>query len=182
VPEEDIKTDDSQLLLDSVGVLTADEIDELLRGVPSPTAMALVKELIGNKLDPRRLKKLGVLLIGPLKKRNADRLAPVVEALSVSILETFHAQLGERFENPSVADLREVLDDVLAKHPAIGVRCTLAWVVAEEMVAADAARTVLLSDERLRLPDWPQATEEVAAATPADDEDGTSLADPDVEK
>jgi hypothetical protein len=117
----------------------------------------VVKELLGNKLDPRRMKNLGSLLVSPLRKRPAARLAPIVEGLSTGILETFHTELGDRFDNPSAADLREVLDAVLAQHPVAGVRCTLSWVVAEAMAAAEAARHVLLTDERLRLPQWQQA-------------------------
>ena len=65
---------------------------------------------------------------------------------------------GDRFENPSFDDLRGVLDAVLADHPAGGVRCTLAWVVAQGMPAAEAARDLLRSDDRLRLPDWVDAS------------------------
>lgn len=145
-------------LVDAVGELSAQDIDRLLRGVPSPLAIEVVKELLGNKLDPRRLKNPGALLAAPLKRRPAARLAPVVERLSAGILETFHGELGDdRFEDPSEADLREVLDAVLAHHPTAGVRCTLSWVVAEGMAAAQAARDVLLTDERLALPAWAPA-------------------------
>lgn len=156
--EEELGAEGAKLLADAVQQLSPEDIDRLLRSVPSPVATELVGELLGNKLDPRRLKNLGSLLIGPLRKRPAARLIPVVERLSMGILETFHAELGDRFEDPSVADLREVLDAVLAQHPLAGVRCTLGWVVAEEMPAAQAARDVLLADPRLRLPDWAEAS------------------------
>ena len=51
-----------------------------------------------------------------------------------------------------------MLDAVLADHPAGGVRCTLTWVVAQGMPAAEAARDLLRSDDRLRLPDWVDAS------------------------
>jgi hypothetical protein len=81
-----------------------------------------------------------------------------VERLSVGILDTFHTELGERFDNPSFDDLSEVIDAVLAKHPATGVRCTLSWVIADGLPAAQAAHDLLLADERLRLSDWPEAS------------------------
>ncbi len=155
--EDELKAQGLALLEDSVGQLSSDDLDRLLRSIPTPEATELVKALIGNKLDPRRVKKPGALLVGPLKKQAADRLGLVIERLSIGILESFEKQLGDRFENPSRADLEEVLDAVLAEHPAPGVRCTLAWVVADTMAAAEAARDVLLGDERLRLPEWPQA-------------------------
>lgn len=155
--DEELRVEGATLLVDAVQQLSAEDVDRLLRGLPSHVATELVKALIGNKLDPRRLKNIGPLLVGTLRKRPAERLAPVVEHLSMGILDTFQAELGDRFENPSFDDLREVLDAVLAKHPVDGVRCTLSWVVAEGMPAAQAARDVLLTDERLRLPDWAEA-------------------------
>jgi len=119
----------------------------------------VVSGLIGNKLDPRRLKNLGTLLVNSLRKRPLPRQAALVERLSTGVLATFETELGaERFENPSVDDLREVIDAVLDEHPAAGVRCTLSWVVEEGMPAAEAARDVLLSEPRLRLPGWAEAS------------------------
>lgn len=153
--EEALMAEGEQLLVDAVGQLSGEDIDRLLRALPSPVGTELVKDLLGNKLDPRRLRNLGALLAAPLRRRPAARLAPIVERLSGGILETFHDELGDRFDNPSLADLREVLDAVLAPHPAAGVRCTLAWVVAEGMPAAEAARDLLLTDERLLVPSRP---------------------------
>ena len=155
--ENELKSVGTGLLEDSVAELSADDVDRLLRGIPTPEATELVKALIGNKLDPRRVKKPGALLIGPLKKQPAARLGLIVERLSIGVLGSFEQQLGDRFENPSREDLEEVLEAVLAEHPVTGVRCTLSWVVADTMPAAEAARDVLLSDDRLRLPDWPQS-------------------------
>jgi hypothetical protein len=156
--EKQLRVDRAKLLEEAVQQLSADDIDRILRNLPSPVSTELVKDLIGNKLDPRRLKNLGQLLLSPLRKRPAARLTLTVERLSVGILDTFQAELGDRFENPSFEDLNEVLDAVLAKHPLAGVRCTLGWVVAEDMPAAQAAHDLLLTDERLRLPDWPNAS------------------------
>lgn len=145
----------AKLLEDSVQQLSAEDIDRLLRALPPALSTELVKDLIGNKLDPRRLKHLGPLLVTPLRKRPAARLSVTMERLTAGVLETFSAQLGDRFDDPSFDDLREVIDAVLAAHPAAAVRCTLAWVAAEDMPAAKAAHDLLLSDDRLRLPDWP---------------------------
>jgi hypothetical protein len=141
----------------SVAELPPGDLDQILKGLPPQIASEFVKDLIGNKLDPRRIKNLAPLLLGPLRKRPAPRLAPAVERMSVGILATFHEQLGDRFDNPSYDDLTEVIDSVLAQHPASGVRCTLSWVVADGLPAAQAAHDLLLTDERLRLPDWPKA-------------------------
>lgn len=159
--EEELGAEGAKLLVDAVQQLSAEDVDRLLRSVPSPVATEVVGELIGNKLDPKRLKNLGSLLISTLRKRPVARLTLVVERLSMGILETFHGELGDRFDDPSIEDLRDVLDAVLAQHPLAGVRCTLGWVVAEGMPAAQAARDLLLTDERLRLPDWPKASEVV---------------------
>jgi hypothetical protein len=158
VPEE-LRAEGAQLLLDAVGQVSPDDMDRLLRSLPTPLSTEVVRELIGNKLDPKRLKNIGSLLVGTLRKRPAARLSPIVERLSTMVLATFEKELGEeRFENPSLDDLREVIDAVLAEHPATDVRCTLAWVVADGLPAAEAARDVLLSDDRLRLPDWAEAS------------------------
>jgi hypothetical protein len=155
--DEELMAEGALFLVGSVGELPAEDLDRILKGLPPAISTDLVKDLIGNKLDPRRLKNLAPLLLGPLRKRPAARLSPTVERLSVGILETFHAELGdERFENPSYEDLREVIDAVLEKHPLSGVRCTLSWVVADGLPAAQAAHDLLLTDERLRLPDWPK--------------------------
>ncbi|HVW33722.1 MAG TPA: hypothetical protein VHL53_14380 [Acidimicrobiia bacterium] len=156
--DEALMAEGGKLLEEAVGQLSAGDLDTILRALPSPVSTELVKDLIGNKLDPKRLKNLSSLLIGPLRKRPAARLSFPIEHLSLGILDTFQHELGEeRFENPSADDLREVLDAVLAKHPTAGVRCTLAWVTAEGMRAAAAAKEVLVGDERLRLPAWSDA-------------------------
>lgn len=152
--EDELGVEGAKLLTDAVQALSAEDVDGLLRGLPPAVATELVRELIGNKLDPRRLKNLGSLLIATMRKRPAARLTLVVERLSMGILDTFQAELGDRFDDPSAEALREVLDAVLAQHPVAGVRCTLSWVVAEEMAAAQAARDVLFTDPRLHLPDW----------------------------
>ncbi|MGH9011549.1 MAG: hypothetical protein ACRDYF_17155, partial [Acidimicrobiia bacterium] len=158
VGEEKLRAEGARLLVDAVGELTGEDIDRLLRGLPPPLSTEVVSGLIGNKLDPRRLKNLGTLLVNSLQKRPPARQALLVERLSTGILATFETELGERFENPSLGDLREVLDAVLAEHPAAGVRCTLSWVVEEGMPAAEAARDVLLTEPRLTLPGWAEAS------------------------
>jgi hypothetical protein len=150
--EPEPEADGARLLAEAVGELSAEDVDRLLRGLPPSLSGELVRELLGNRLDPRRLKNVGGLLLGPLRKRTGDRLSLLVERLSTGILASFEEQLGERFENPSLDDLRGVLDGVLAEHPAAGVRCTLALVVADDMPAAGAAREVLLTDPRLHPP------------------------------
>jgi hypothetical protein len=157
--DEELLAEGRRMLVDSVAALPAEDLDRILRSLPPQVSTELVKDLIGNKLDPRRLKNLAPLLLGPMRKRSAERLSPTVERLSIGILDTFHTELGERFDNPSYDDLREVIDTVIAQHPAAGVRCTLAWVVADGLLAAQAAHDLLLTDERLRLLDWPKASE-----------------------
>lgn len=156
--DEELMAEGALFLVEAVAELSAEDLDRLLKGLPPQVSTELVKDLIGNKLDPRRLKNLAPLLLGPLRKRPAARLSPTVERLSVGILDTFHTELGDRFENPSFDDLREVIDAVLAKHPPTGVRCTLSWVIADGLPAAQAAHDLLLTDERLRLSDWPKAS------------------------
>jgi hypothetical protein len=156
---EELRAEGAHMLVDAVGQVSPDDMDRILRSLPTPLSTEVVRELIGNKLDPKRLKNIGSLLVGTLRKRPAARLSPIVERLSTMVLATFEKELGEeRFENPSVDDLREVIDAVLSEHPATDVRCTLAWVVADGLPAAGAARDVLLSDDRLRLPDWAEVS------------------------
>jgi hypothetical protein len=156
---EELRAEGAHMLLDAVGQVSPDDMDRMLRNLPTPLSTEVVRELIGNKLDPKRLKNIGSLLVGTLRKRPAARLSPIVERLSTMVLATFEKELGEeRFENPSLDDLREVIDAVLSEHPATDVRCTLAWVVADGLPAAEAARDVLLTDDRLRLPDWAEAS------------------------
>ena len=147
-----------RLFVDSVNELSAEDIDRLLRQLPPALSTEVVSGLIGNKLDPRRLKNLGNLLVNSLQKRTVQRQALLVERLSTGILSTFETELGDRFENPSLDDLRDVIDAVLAEHPAGGVRCTLSWVVAVGMPAAEAARDMLVSEPRLTLQNWAEAS------------------------
>ena len=146
-----------RLFVDSVNELSAEDIDRMLRALPPAVSTEVVSGLIGNKLDPRRLKNLGSLLVNSLQKRPVQRQALLVERLSTGVLATFETELGDRFENPSFDDLRDVIDAVLAEHPTSGVRCTLSWVVACGMPAAEAARDVLISEPRLTLPSWAEA-------------------------
>src|SRR5207244_7365292 len=67
--DEELLAEGVRLFGDSVGQLAADDVDRLLRGLPGPVATDAVKDLLGNKLDPRRLKNVGALLVGTLKKR-----------------------------------------------------------------------------------------------------------------
>ena len=155
---EALRAEGARLFADAVNELSAEDLERMLRALPQALSTEVVSGLIGNKLDPRRLKNLGSLLVNSLRKRPLPRQALLVERLSTGVLATFETELGERFENPSLDDLREVIDAVLAEHPAAGVRCTLGWVVAEGMPAAEAARDVLLTEPRLRLPGWADAS------------------------
>jgi hypothetical protein len=141
-----------------VNELSADEIERLLRALPPALSTEVVSGLIGNKLDPRRLKNLGSLLVNSLRKRPVQRQALLVERLSTGVLATFESELGDRFQNPSFDDLREVIDAGHAGPPPRGVRCTLSWVVAVGMPAAEAARDLLISEPRLALPNWGEAS------------------------
>ena len=151
---EELRAEGARLFVEAVNELSAEDIDRMLRALPPALSSEVVSGLIGNKLDPRRLKNLGSLLVNSLRKRPLSRQALVLERLSTGVLATFETELGDRFDNPSLDDLREVLDAVLAEHPAAGVRCTLSWVVEEGMPAAEAARDVLLTEPRLCLPGW----------------------------
>jgi len=151
---EELRAEGARLFVDAVNELSAEDIDRMLRALPPALSSEVVSGLIGNKLDPRRLKNLGSLLVNSLRKRPLSRQALVLERLSTGVLATFETELGDRFDNPSLDDLREVLDAVLAEHPAAGVRCTLSWVVEEGMPAAEAARDVLVTEPRLCLPGW----------------------------
>jgi hypothetical protein len=152
---EELLAEGARLFVDAVNELSAEDMERMLRALPPALSTEVVSGLIGNKLDPRRLKNLGALLVNSLRKRPLPRQALLVERLSTGILGTFETELGaERFENPSLGDLREVIDAVLAEHPAAGVRCTLTWVVAGGMPAAEAARDVLLTEPRLTLASW----------------------------
>jgi hypothetical protein len=157
--EEELRAEGARLLVDAVNELSAEDMERMLRALPLALSSEVVSGLIGNKLDPRRLKNLGSLLVNSFRKRPLPRQALLVERLSTGVLATFESELGaERFENPSLEDLREVIDTVLAEHPAAGVRCTLSWVVEEGMPAAEAARDVLLTEPRLTLPGWAEAS------------------------
>jgi hypothetical protein len=158
VADEELRAEGARLLVDAVNELSAEDMERMLRALPPPLSTEVVSGLIGNKLDPRRLKNLGTLLVNSLQKRPLPRQALLVERLSTGVLATFETALGDRFENPSLDDLREVIDAVLAEHPAAGVRCTLSWVVEEGMPAAEAARDVLLTEPRLTLPGWAEAS------------------------
>ena len=155
---EELLAEGARLFVDAVNELPAEDLERMLRALPPALSTEVVSGLIGNKLDPRRLKNLGSLLVNSLRKRPLPRQALVIERLSTGVLATFETELGdERFENPSLGDLREVIDAVLAEHPAAGVRCTLTWVVANGMPAAEAARDMLISEPRLTLPNWAEA-------------------------
>jgi hypothetical protein len=152
---EELLAEGARLFADAVNELSAEDMERMLRALPPAVSTEVVSGLIGNKLDPRRLKNLGSLLVSSLRKRPLPRQAAVIERLSTGVLATFETELGEeRFENPSLDDLREVIDAVLVEHPPAGVRCTLSWVTAAGMPAAEAARDVLLSEPRLTLPGW----------------------------
>lgn len=155
---QELMAEGARLFVDAVNELSAEDMDRMLRALPPALSTEVVSALIGNKLDPRRLKNLGTLLVNSLQKRPPARQVLLVERLSTGVLATFETELGDRFENPSLDDLREVLDAVLAQHPAAGVRCTLTWVVEEGMPAAEAARDMLLTEPRLTLPGWAEAS------------------------
>jgi hypothetical protein len=62
-----------RLFVDSVNELSAEEMERMLRALPPALSTEVVSGLIGNKLDPRRLKNLGSLLVNSLQKRPLQR-------------------------------------------------------------------------------------------------------------
>ena len=66
---EALRAEGARLFADAVNELSAEDLERMLRALPQALSTEVVSGLIGNKLDPRRLKNLGSLLVNSLRKR-----------------------------------------------------------------------------------------------------------------
>jgi hypothetical protein len=108
---------------------------------------------------PRATMHLGDAL-GPLVRRKlrglpADRQLIVSTAITNRANDATVRALGDRSEDPSRADLEEVLPAVIEEHGIELVRLMAAGYAVSDAACRDAMRELLNTDERFTLPELP---------------------------
>ena len=161
-PEDEL---DLQRLDTALATLDDDSLRRGLGGITEKQRQDLAVQL--NL--PRATMHLGDAL-APLVRRKlsglpADRQLAVSSAITNRVNDATVRALGDRREDPSRADLEEVLPDVIEQHGIELVRLMVAGYAASDAPCREAMRELLDADERFALPDL---------ADVGDDEDGES--------
>lgn len=135
--------------------LTPSEFAEMCSKVP-PSRLSAWLAALKCHVRPTDLNGAGGrLALTKIRNQALKRQLQDAELLTDAVLPSFEAHLGEAYENPTLEDLRNVLDILLDEGLTINVlRLVLAVVTDLERPAAEVAQTVLLQDARFRLPEW----------------------------
>lgn len=116
------------------------------------------------KLSPPALERMPKPWIA-LKRADMSAQLELAHALTEDVLEATRDALGDAADEPTVEQLREVLDALIERFGAVRVTLLLAVVAAGAGPAADACDEVLDTDERLALDE--AAPARPVASTPA---------------
>lgn len=129
--------------------LTAEDIN-LLSKLSGPEWRTGVARVTRISLDPRFVKNgYGRLVLPALRRLGDASPVEISELLLLPALNPLAEKiLGARFDEPSAADVAQLVDGLLETFPARLVACYLESTVAGEAPAAAAAE-VLAADERL---------------------------------
>src|SRR5947207_12842912 len=146
---------DLQRLDTALATLDDDSLRRGLSGITEKQRQDLAVQL--NL--PRATMHLGDAL-APLVRRKlrglpADRQLAVSTAITNRVNDATVRALGDRREDPSRADLEEVLPDVIEQHGVELVRLMMAGYAASDAPCREAMRELLNDDERFALPDRP---------------------------
>ena len=156
--EQDIKRLD-------IALMTLDD-ESLRRGLSGITEKQ--RQDLATQLNlPRATVHLGDAL-APLVRRklhglSVDRQHSIATALTNRANESTVAALGDRSEDPTRADLEEVLPAVIEEHGIELVRLMLASYAVSDAPVRPVMRELLETDERFALPDAPPEVDDDAA-------------------
>jgi hypothetical protein len=106
---------------------------------------------LGDALTPLVRRKLRGLAI--------DHQLPVASAITNRANDATVRALGDRSDDPSRADLEEVLPDVIEQHGIELTRLMVASYAVSDAPCRDAMREILDTDERFAIPEVPDADE-----------------------
>jgi hypothetical protein len=149
--------------IERLGVaLTTLDDESLRRGLAGITEKH--RQDLATQLNlPRAAMHLGDAL-APLVRRklhglSVDRQHTVATALTQRANDATVASLGDRSDDPSRADLEEVLPAVIEEHGVELVRLMIAAYAVSEAPVRAVMRDLLETDERFALPDAPSGEE-----------------------
>jgi hypothetical protein len=164
--DEELSEEDEQDIKRLDIALTTLDDESLRRGLSGITEKQ--RQELATQLNlPRATIHLGDAL-APLVRRklhalSVDRKHSVATALTNRTNESTVAALGDRSEEPSRADLEEVLPAVIEEHGIELVRLMMASYAVSDAPVRPVMRELLETDERFALPDAPEAGGDAAA-------------------
>jgi hypothetical protein len=160
--EELTEQDELDLKRLDAALATLDD-DSLRRGLSGITEKQRQDLAVQLNL-PRATMHLGEALT-PLVRRKLrglaiDRQLTVASAITNRANDATVRALGDRSDDPSRADLEEVLPDVIEQHGIELTRLMVASYAVSDAPCRDAMREILDTDERFVIPEVPEAEEE----------------------
>jgi hypothetical protein len=168
--DEELSEQDEQDINRLDVALTTLDDESLRRGLSGITEKQ--RQDLATQLNlPRATVHLGDAL-APLVRRklhglSVDRQHTIATALTNRANDSTVAALGDRSEDPSRADLEEVLPAVIEEHGIELVRLMLASYAVSDAPVRPVMRELLESDERFALPDAPDGVDDDADELPS---------------
>jgi hypothetical protein len=161
--DDDELSEQDEIDLQRLDAALATLDDESLRRGLSGITEKQRQELAVQLNLPRATMHLGEALT-PLVRRKlrslpVDRQLMVASAITNRANDATVRALGDRSEDPSRADLEEVLPDVIEQHGIELARLMVASYAVSDAPCRDAMREILDSDERFAIPEVPEADE-----------------------
>jgi hypothetical protein len=168
--EEELSEQDEQDIKRLDIALTTLDDESLRRGLSGITEKQ--RQELATQLNlPRATVHLGDAL-APLVRRklhglSVDRQHAVATALTNRANDSTVAALGDRSEEPTRADLEEVLPPVIEEHGIELVRLMMASYAISDAPVRPVMRELLETDERFALPDAPAEADDTADGLPS---------------
>ena len=162
--DDDELSEQDEIDLQRLDAALATLDDESLRRGLSGITEKQRQELAVQLNLPRATMHLGEALT-PLVRRKlrglpVDRQLMVASAITNRANDATVRALGDRSDDPSRADLEEVLPDVIEQHGIELARLMVASYAVSDAPCRDAMREILDTDERFVIPEAPDVDEE----------------------
>lgn len=148
--------DDREFVVAALEAMSAAELSEASASFRwnEQDIMLLRGEVGVRKLNPNRMQNMGRALKPVVRRLGLEQRHTLANILTKMPHDYLHARGCCPERDVSITALREVTDELVEQYGAALVRLMFAHAAGRDFISSDKAAALLLTDERLRLPEW----------------------------